>query len=477
MFGRKRELSEEEYDAQESYDGEYDSEYDYDEESYYDEEYYDEEGEYYDEEYDEAYDEEYDEYYDEDEYYEERPRSLGRTVVYMLIVIVLSLVVAVGLWFAADDVLALTKPDNPITITIRDGDTLEDVAQNLKDRGLVNYKFLFVLYGKFSNAEEKISTGTFDLNQMYDYHALVNGISYSSETRETITLTFREGYTCDQIFQMLEENGVCTVAELEETAANYEFDHEHLQQLPYGEVNRLEGYLFPDTYEFYLDDEPVRVINKLLNNFNAKFTDEMLAAIDVLNEDIRARMEEEGSFSAEEIENAMMDVYKIVTVASLIEREAGADSERTTIASVIYNRLTTRVHELLQIDASVEYALGEHKTKLTESDLAVDDPYNTYKYKGLPPGPIANPGLSSIMAAIYPENTDYFFYALNANGTHNFFDTYMDQQDFLNGVTSEESEDDSQQEEGEASVAEEPEEGENVAEEPDEDTEEPTNAQ
>ena len=110
------------------------------------------------------------------------------------------------------------------------------------------------------------------------------------------------------------------------------------------------------------------------------------------------------------------------------------------IASVIYNRLTTHVHELLQIDASVEYALGEHKGELTANDLAVDNPYNTYKYKGLPPGPIANPGLNSIMAALYPEDTEYFFYALDGS-THQFFETYMDQQDFLNGNVPADSED------------------------------------
>ena len=477
MFGRKKNLSEEEYDdAQMSYDDEeaqYDSDYDYDDDQY-DDAYYDDDGEYYDEEYD-------DEYYDEDE---DRPRSLGRTVAYMLSVLVVSLVVAVALWFAADDVLALTKPDNAITITIKDGDTLDDVAQNLKDHGLVNYKFLFVLYGKFSHAEEKISTGTFELNQMFDHHALVNAMSYASEVRETVTLTFPEGYSCDQIFAMLEENGVCSVAELEDTAANYEFEMEYLQELPYGDKNRLEGYLFPDTYEFYVDDEPVRVINKLLNNFSSKFTEEMLSAIEELNADIRSRMEDEGSFTEEEIENAMMDVYKIVTVASLIEKEAGADSERTTISSVIYNRLTTRVHELLQIDATVEYALGEHKTELTANDLGVDSPYNTYRNKGLTPGPIANPGIASIMAAIYPEDTEYFFYALNETGqTHSFFYTYMEQQDFLNGTTTEEPAEEEKPETTEPEASQEP--GEDEGEEPyyqqpvteEEGTEETTNAQ
>lgn len=413
------------YDEDMAYEdaGEYDG---YDEDVVYDDDY---DGEY--------YDEDYEDYYDEEDQGGPRPKSLKRTVAYMLSVLVASVVLAVVMWFAADDVLALTKPDNVVTITINQGDTLEDVAQNLKDHGLINYKFLFVLYGKFSNAEEKIGTGTFELNQQFDYHALVYGLASSSESRKTVTLTFPEGYTCDQIFEILAENGVCTLEELEDTAANYEFDYDFLADLPYGEPNRLEGYLFPDTYEFYVDDDPERVINKFLSNLSGKMSDEMLAAIDELNAFIRQSMEEEGTFTEEEIENSMMDVYKVLTVASLIEKEAGSDQERSLISSVIYNRLTTHVHELLQIDATVEYALGEHKTELTANDLAVDNPYNTYKYKGLPPGPIANPGLASIMAAIYPEESDYFFYALDTDGTHRFFETYMDQQDFLDGVEPE----------------------------------------
>lgn len=421
----------------------------------------------------------YEEYYEEDdsyEYDEGRTRSLGRTVAYMATVLIVSVVLAVAMWFAADDVLALTKPDNSITITIRDGDTLEDIAQNLKDHGLVNYKSLFVLYGKFSHAESKISSGTFELNQMFDYHALVNGMAYASENRETVTLTFPEGYSCQQIFELLEQNGVCTVAELEDVAANNDFEMDMLADLPYGDKNRLEGYLFPDTYDFYVDDEPVRVIKKLLNNFESKFTEDMYTAIETLNQDIRSRMEEEGSFSEAEIESSMMDVYKILTVASLIEKEAGSDAERTTIASVIYNRLTTRVHELLQIDATVEYALGEHRTQITESDLAVDSPYNTYKYEGLPPGPIANPGISSIMAAIYPEDTDYFFYALGESGrTHSFFNTYIEQQDFLNGTNMAGLEEN--QETENAQGTEEPYYQQPVTEDGEEDGEEPVNAQ
>ena len=300
-------------DSQPKEDG---AEYDGDE--YYDDEYYD--GEYYDEDYDGDYDENYD-----DAPAEKKPRSLKHTIIYMLVVLGLSLALAVAMWFAADDVLALTKSDNVVTVTIQDSDTLEDVAQNLKDHGLVRYKFLFILYGKFSHAEEKFSAGTFELNQLFDYHALVNGLASSSEARKTVTLTFPEGYSCDQIFSMLADNDVCTLEDLEDTAANYEFDFDFLQDLSYGDQNRLEGYLFPDTYDFYVDDNPVRVINKMLANFDSKFTETMKADIDTLNESIRTRMENEGSFSDEEIDNAMMDVRKIITVASLIEKEAGGD--------------------------------------------------------------------------------------------------------------------------------------------------------
>lgn len=421
--------------GEEAYEG-YEDDADYGDE-YYDE-YYDgdyEDGEYPDDEYYDEYEDDYEEGSEE-----QKSRSIWRTIIYMAVVLVFAIGLAVVMWFAADDVLALTKPDNEVTIKIEEGDTLEDVAQNLADHGLVNYKHLFILYGKFSHAESKFSTGTFTLNQLFDYHALVNGLAASSETRATVTLTFTEGATVKQIFESLDTAGVCSIDDLEEAASNFEFEYDFLSEIPYGQYNRLEGYLFPDTYDFYVDDDPVRVLNKLLSNFDSKFTEEMLLAIDELNVRLRAAMEKEGSFTEEEIENAMMTPYKIITVASLIEKEAGADSERPTIASVIYNRLTTRVHELLQIDATVEYALGEHKTELTANDLAVDNPYNTYKKKGLPPGPIANPGLSSIMAAIYPEDTTYYFYVLNKTGIHSFFDTYMEQQDFINGVEPEEEE-------------------------------------
>lgn len=460
MFGKKKDLKK----SKKAQEARNDEAYDYEEYEAY------EENEAYEDalpEYAEDYYEEYEEYedYDEGYYDEEEPqKTLAGTVAYTLVVLLFAIGLALVAWLAADDVLALTKPDNVITIVVDEGDSLDVVAQNLRDHGLINFKFLFVIYGRFSHAEDKISSGTFELNQQFDYHALVNGLSAASDSRQTITLTFPEGYTCRQIFEVLAENGVCTLEELEEVAANYEFDYDFLADRPYGDKYRLEGYLFPDTYDFYMDDSPESVISRFLRNFSGRVTEDMLSAIDQRNEDIRERMEAEGSFTEAEIENAMLDVYKLLTVASLIEREAGNDQERSTISSVIYNRLTTRVHELLQIDATVEYALGEHKTELTANDLAIDNPYNTYKYTGLPPGPIANPGLASIVAALYPKDTEYFFYALDGNG-HQFFENYMEQQAFLNGETLPEADDT----EDTMAPVEEPEDTEDT-----EDTEEPT---
>ena len=134
----------------------------------------------------------------------------------------------------------------------------------------------------------------------------------------------------------------------------------------------------------------------------------------------------------EKAESMGYSFHEILTVASLIEMEAGTDTERPTIASVIYNRLNSSYYPYLQIDATIQYALGERKESLTYRDLEIDSPYNTYKYTGLPPGPIANPGMASIRAALNPESTGYYFYALNKKGTHNFFSTQSAFDRFIN---------------------------------------------
>jgi len=332
-------------------------------------------------------------------------------ILFFAFVVGVSTLLAVLGWMAARDVLALGKEDLTAVVEVAEGDTVNEISEKLHDAGLVEYPFLFRLYGKFADIDEehKISVGTFELNTSMDYRALVTAMNTYSDNRMTVTLTFPEGYDLRQIVALMADNGVAAEEDLWKTLSTYDFEYSFLADLPLGENTRLEGYLFPDKYEFYISESTVTAINKMLSNFNSKFTEEM-----------RQRAEEMG-----------YSVHEILTVASMIEREAANDSERATIASVIYNRLNDGGFPYLQIDATVQYALGEHKEVLTQADLEVDSPYNTYLYPGLPPGPIASPGLKSIQAALYPEVTGYYYYALNENGTHNFFSNYQDFENFI----------------------------------------------
>ena len=215
------------------------------------------------------------------------------------------------------------------------------------------------------------------------------------------------GMTEAQIFALLEEKGVSTVEQLEEAAANYDFKFSFLKGVvPLGDPKRLEGYLFPDTYEFYMGEEPVSVLNKMILRFDEIFTDEM----------------------RQEVQNDGRTIQDVVTVASMIEKETDG-SDQAKIASVIYNRLdnpTSETAGYLNIDATILYATGG-----TEVDLNADTPYNTRTHKGLTPTAIASPGVDALKAAVYPDSTRYYFYALGDDGKHHFFATYREQQNFI----------------------------------------------
>lgn len=227
-----------------------------------------------------------------------------------------------------------------------------------------------------------------------------------------MTLTFPEGYSCDQIFSMLADNDVCTLEDLEDTAANYEFDFDFLQDLSYGDQNRLEGYLFPDTYEFYKNHNAKNALGKLIDAF-----------ADHIDEDAFA------SSKAKSMGYSMKDV---VIIASLIEKETDGTDQRD-IASVIYNRLQkpSETAGLLQIDASLLYGLPDHTGAITNADKAVDTPYNLYLHKGLPPTAIANPGSAALKAAMDPNDTDYYYYALGTDGKHHFSKTLSEHNAFV----------------------------------------------
>ena len=383
-----------------------------------------------------------------------RPRlpSGIRVLLYVCCVLAVAVLLAVAVWRCADDVLSLTKEDAEVTVSIPDGATISQIAGELKSKGLVRYETLFKFYCWASHAEKTIEPGTYTLNSRYDYHALVSNMIEASPDRAVVEVTIPEGYECEDIFRLLEADGVCSYQDLADTAASYEFAYDFLQEIPYGSENRLEGYLFPDTYQFYMSDDPANVIDKFLRNFDNKFTDDLYDALDALNDRLAQRMRTNG-FTETEITDGRLSLYDLITVASLVEKETAKTSESASIASVIYNRLCSKLYPCLEIDATIQYALAERKEILSNADKGVLSPYNTYTNAGLPAGPIANPGMNSIRAALYPAETKYYFYALDTTGVHHFSETYYEHQNFLNELAGKDEEEDQQTGPGDETTA------------------------
>lgn len=365
-----------------------------------------------------------------------RRMSLVGALLYVAFVIGVSVLLATFGWTLANDVLALNKVEHTAVITLpasifttreveaevenKDGETVTEtqiikegdvgyVAEKLKESGIIEHEWLFKLFASVTNSDQKLQPGTYTLDTDMDYRAIITNLGSSSANRATVSVTFVEGSTVDQIFALMAEKGVSTVAELQNMAANHDYAFSFLQDIPLGDYRRLEGYLFPDTYTFYLNEDPKTAINKLLVNFDSKFTDEMRAQVAQTEYSIR----------------------DILTIASLIEKETDGEDEKK-IASVIYNRLerpTAETAGFLNIDASILYATGG-----TEVDTTADTPYNTYTNKGLPPGPIANPGMAAINAAMNPDETGYYYYyVLNPeNNRHEYSTNYNDHMALVN---------------------------------------------
>ena len=351
----------------------------------------------------------------------QRPRKkrrrspVARVLLYLVCVVVASTLLAGIGWLLANDLCALNKEYKEVTIEVTQDDTVGSVSRKLKDEGLIEYRWFFNLFAWISDADEKIGEGTYTLNTDMDYRALIIGMTGSSGANlsaETVRVTIPEGYTVTQTINLLAENGVNTVEELTDAAANYDFDYTFLDDSLKGSVSRLEGYLFPNTYDFYVGENAAHALSRLLDEFNRQMSDDVMALV-----------EESGR-----------SLQEIITIASLIEEETdGTDREK--IASVIYNRLNNPSYEtggLLQIDAALVYATGH--TELTEEDMAVDSPYNLYTHAGLPPTPISNPGFASIRAALQPADTNYYYYVLGSDGLHIFSETYAEHQQVINSL-------------------------------------------
>lgn len=288
-----------------------------------------------------------------------------------------------------------------VKVEIERGASTEDIAQVLYDQELISNKLWFRLQSRLYKFDEKYKQGTFSLNTSMDDKRIMETLTADKTVKEdNIKITIPEGFNVMQIATRLEEQEIVSKEEFLKAVNEREYDYEFLKDIPPGKKYKLEGYLFPDTYFLRKDASAEEIVIKMLNRF----------------EEITNRYKQELTTLGYSFE-------EVITIASIIEQEAKLAEERPIIAGVMYNRLSDSMK--LQMCSTVQYALEKKKVSLSYDDLEVESPYNTYKYTGLPIGPICSPGEASIKAAFQPEEHNYYFFVVNdvEQGSHAFSTT------------------------------------------------------
>ncbi len=291
------------------------------------------------------------------------------------------------------------------------------IASILHEEGLIKNAFLFRFLSKYKGYDELLKAGKYELSDSMSMQEILLELQKGILPKEGIRFTIPEGFTIEQIGLRLEEEGLFNKEVFWEICRNYEGDvtnpfSQIIGDIPPQVHYRLEGYLFPDTYEVYQDVQPEKIVELMLSRF-----------FEVFNEDYRLRAEEMG-----------LGIHQVVTIASLIEKEAVLPEERPLVGAVFHNRLNSEALPFLQSCATVQYVLGETKPVLRNQDLEIDSPFNTYLYPDLPPGPIASPGLQSLQAALYPTDVDYLYFVSkeDGSGSHYFSRTLREHNNYKN---------------------------------------------
>lgn len=279
-------------------------------------------------------------------------------------------------------------------VTVAEGDTLTEVADKLQEAGAIQSATAFKLEARLEGGGALIKPGEYTFAPGTDGGEILDELN-SDKPPPTFTMTIPEGLTVEQAAQKVSEQSNVKAGEFEAAAGETSYGYAFLNEEG---VKTTEGYLFPKKYEFEKGANASQVVNRMLEQY----------LIETQNLDFS----EAGG-------RPNLSEHELVTVASLIEREAANSEEGPLVASVIYNRLKQDMP--LQLDATIQYARGEPKERLSLKDLEIKSPYNTYQNRGLPPGPIASPSLGSLKAAIDPAETDHLYYVLKKNGKEHFF--------------------------------------------------------
>lgn len=290
------------------------------------------------------------------------------------------------------------------TINVPEGAGMAQISEMLKENHYIGNAFLFRAYSFITG--RTYFAGTHYIGKA-GYKNIAEALS-APASEQAATVTFREGIELREIKDKLVELGLCTADDFDTYADKKYYDYAFLKDIP-NRDNNLEGYLFPDTYEFSYSEGIQNIINKMLSNFQAKVYDKLKA----------------------DMEKQNLKTDDVIIMASILEREVAAKDELPVVSGIFYNRLN-KVGEsrgYLESCATVQYILKERKEVLSVSDTKIDSPYNTYKYQGLPKGPISSPGYDAIYAAIYPQKTDYLYFVTDGSGKHYFAKTYAEHQE------------------------------------------------
>lgn len=292
----------------------------------------------------------------------------------------------------------------PYHVMVDEDMSLSELGDWLNENELVASKRAFINYMLDEELDGFLQPGDYVITKSMSLPEIAALITEPPKSAETISLTIQEGRENREIAAIFEEAGLFSAEEFLQALREEDFDYDFLEGVDqqYG----YEGYLFPDTYEFYVDTTPEEVIKKMLDNFDQRFTKEM-------RDDTLA---------------AGMTIDDVVRLASIIEREGADYAEFPIISSVFHNRLD--IDMKLQSCATVQFIIEERKVNLTYEEMGIDSPFNTYVITGLPPSAIANPGLAALEAAIYPADTNYFYFVAKGDGenTHYFAETYEEHQ-------------------------------------------------
>lgn len=273
-----------------------------------------------------------------------------------------------------------------VNFSIEKGQGLEEIAKNLDEAGIIKNRFIFGLYLKFKGEADSVQAGNYQIARNLTMIEVADIITQGSilETRITIP----EGWDIEKIADRLAINGVVSKVDFI-AAAKGSYDYDFLKDKPQG--SNLEGFLYPDTYFFDDEETGQSVVRKMLDNFDKKYTRELAAKIKIHD----------------------MSFYEVITLASIVEREVADPDDRKKVASVFLNRLS--INMALESCATIQYITKENKTQFTYEETRIPSAYNTYINRGLPPGPIGNPSIDSVLAVIEPAETDYLYF-LSADG-------------------------------------------------------------